>query len=134
MIKCCRKWACKGIENYSAVFSGPGSPTPPRCWTISQPDFCCLWTSPCDLPQLRAMYGGDYARKKTLVDFGFRLPSALDNRPSSLKRWKKLNQIVFVSATPLNTSAPTAPDRPAGDPAHGPAGPGDHCKAGGGPD
>ena len=53
------------------------------------------------LPQLRAMYGGDYARKKSLVDFGFRLPSAFDNRPLKFEEFEsKLNQTVFVSATP----------------------------------
>ena len=53
------------------------------------------------LPQLRAMYGGDYARKKTLVDFGFRLPSAFDNRPLKFEEFEgKLNQTIFVSATP----------------------------------
>ena len=94
---------CKGIENYSAVLSGraPGS-TPTTLLDYFPPDFLLFVDeSHVMLPQLRAMYGGDYARKKTLVDFGFRLPSAFDNRPLKFEEVeKKLNQIVFVSATP----------------------------------
>ena len=94
---------CKGIENYSAVLSGraPGS-TPTTLLDYFPPDFLLFVDeSHVMLPQLRAMYGGDYARKKTLVDFGFRLPSAFDNRPLKFEEVEqKLNQIVFVSATP----------------------------------
>lgn len=94
---------CKGIENYSAVLSGraPGS-TPTTLLDYFPEDFLLFVDeSHVMLPQLRAMYGGDYARKKTLVDFGFRLPSAFDNRPLKFEEVeKKLNQIVFVSATP----------------------------------
>ena len=78
---------CKGIENYSAVLSGraPGS-TPTTLLDYFPKDFLLFVDeSHVMLPQLRAMYGGDYARKRTLVDYGFRLPSALSN----LRRWKK---------------------------------------------
>ncbi|HJA25290.1 MAG TPA: excinuclease ABC subunit UvrB, partial [Candidatus Fournierella merdigallinarum] len=94
---------CKGIENYSAVLSGraPGS-TPTTLLDYFPEDFLLFVDeSHVMLPQLRAMYGGDYARKRTLVDYGFRLPSAFDNRPLKFEEMeKKLNQIVFVSATP----------------------------------
>ena len=94
---------CKGIENYSAVLSGraPGS-TPTTLLDYFPEDFVLFVDeSHVMLPQLRAMYGGDYARKRTLVDFGFRLPSAFDNRPLKFEEVEqKLNQMVFVSATP----------------------------------
>ena len=94
---------CKGIENYSAVLSGraPGS-TPTTLLDYFPEDFLLFVDeSHVMLPQLRAMYGGDYARKKSLVDFGFRLPSAFDNRPLMFDEFLgKLNQTVFVSATP----------------------------------
>ena len=94
---------CKGIENYSAVLSGraPGS-TPTTLLDYFPEDFLLFVDeSHVMLPQLRAMYGGDYARKKTLVEYGFRLPSAFDNRPLRFDEVDaKLNQIVFVSATP----------------------------------
>ncbi len=94
---------CKGIENYSAVLSGraPGS-TPTTLLDYFPEDFLLFVDeSHVMLPQLRAMYGGDYARKKTLVDFGFRLPSAFDNRPLKFEEVEgKLNQVIFVSATP----------------------------------
>ena len=94
---------CKGIENYSAVLSGraPGS-TPTTLLDYFSKDFLLFVDeSHVMLPQLRAMYGCDYARKKTLVDFGFRLPSAFDNRPLKFEEVEaKLNQMVFVSATP----------------------------------
>ena len=94
---------CKGIENYSAVLSGraPGS-TPTTLLDYFHKDFLLFVDeSHVMLPQLRAMYGGDYARKRTLVDYGFRLPSAFDNRPLKFEEVEqKLNQIVFVSATP----------------------------------
>ena len=94
---------CKGIENYSAVLSGraPGS-TPTTLLDYFPEDFLLFVDeSHVMLPQLRAMYGGDYARKRTLVDYGFRLPSAFDNRPLKFEEVEeKLNQIMFVSATP----------------------------------
>ena len=94
---------CKGIENYSAVLSGraPGS-MPTTLLDYFPKDFLLFVDeSHVTLPQVRAMYGGDYARKKTLVDYGFRLPSAFDNRPLKFEEVEsKLNQIIFVSATP----------------------------------
>ena len=94
---------CKGIENYSAVLSGRQAGSTPTTLLDYFPDDFLLFVdeSHVMLPQLRAMYGGDYARKKTLVDFGFRLPSAFDNRPLKFEEFEqKLNQTIFVSATP----------------------------------
>ena len=94
---------CKGIENYSRVLSGrePGS-CPTTLLDYFPKDFL-LFIDECHvtLPQVRGMSGGDYSRKKCLVDFGFRLPSAMDNRPLRFDEFQtKLNQIVYVSATP----------------------------------
>lgn len=94
---------CKGIENYSAVLSGRAPGTMPTTLLDYFPKDFLLFVdeSHVMLPQLHAMYGGDYARKRTLVDFGFRLPSAFDNRPLRFEEVEsKLNQVVFVSATP----------------------------------
>ncbi len=94
---------CSGIENYSRVMSGrePGS-TPYTLLDYFPKDFLLFVDeSHVTLPQVRGMSGGDRARKKNLVDFGFRLPSAYDNRPLFFDEFKnKLNQIVYVSATP----------------------------------
>ena len=94
---------CKGIENYSAVLSGrkPGS-TPTTLLDYFPEDFLLMVDeSHVMLPQLHAMYGGDYGRKKTLVEFGFRLPSAFDNRPLKFEEVEeKIHQVIFVSATP----------------------------------
>ncbi len=94
---------CKGIENYSRVLSGrePGS-TPFTLLDYFPKDFLLLIDeSHVTTPQVRGMYHGDFARKKTLIDYGFRLPSAYDNRPLNFDEfYGKLNQIVFVSATP----------------------------------
>ncbi len=96
---------CKGIENYSRVISGraPGS-TPYTLLDYFPKDFLLFVDeSHVTLPQVRGMYGGDQARKKSLIDFGFRLPSAFDNRPLNFDEfYGKLNQTVFVSATPGN--------------------------------
>ena len=96
---------CKGIENYSRVISGraPGS-TPYTLLDYFPKDFLLFVDeSHVTLPQVRGMYGGDQARKKSLIDFGFRLPSAFDNRPLNFDEfYAKLNQIIFVSATPGN--------------------------------
>ena len=94
---------CKGIENYSRVLSGRPEGAIPSTLIDYFPEDWLLFVdeSHVMLPQLRAMYGGDYARKKNLVDFGFRLPSAFDNRPLKFEEFHdKLNQVVFVSATP----------------------------------
>ena len=94
---------CKGIENYSAVLSGRAPGSMPTTLLDYFPEDFLLFVdeSHVTLPQVRAMYGGDFARKKTLVEYGFRLPSAFDNRPLKFEEVEsKLNQIVFVSATP----------------------------------
>ena len=94
---------CKGIENYSAVLSGraPGS-TPTTLLDYFPDDFLLMVDeSHVMLPQVRGMYGGDYSRKKTLVEYGFRLPSAFDNRPLRFEEFeRKIHQKIFVSATP----------------------------------
>lgn len=94
---------CKGIENYSAVISGrkPGS-TPFTLFDYFPKDFLMfIDESHVTLPQVRAMYAGDRARKENLIENGFRLPSAYDNRPMNFDEfYSKINQVVFVSATP----------------------------------
>lgn len=94
---------CKGVENYSRVLARrpPGS-TPITLLDHFPEDFLLMIDeSHVTLPQVRGMYGGDVARKKNLVDYGFRLPCAYDNRPLNFDEfYDKLNQIVFVSATP----------------------------------
>ena len=94
---------CKGIENYSAVLSGraPGS-TPTTLLDYFPEDFLLMVDeSHVMLPQVRGMFGGDYSRKKTLVEYGFRLPSAFDNRPLKFEEFEaKIHQKIFVSATP----------------------------------
>jgi len=94
---------CPGIENYSRPLSGkaPGS-APDTLYDFFPKDFLLLVDeSHVTLPQVRAMYAGDRSRKTTLVDHGFRLPCALDNRPMKFEEWEqKINQVIFVSATP----------------------------------
>ncbi|MBQ4040101.1 MAG: excinuclease ABC subunit UvrB, partial [Oscillospiraceae bacterium] len=94
---------CSGIENYSRVFAGnpPGS-TPYTLLDYFPKDFLLMVDeSHVSLPQVRGMSGGDYSRKKNLIDYGFRLPSAFDNRPLRFEEFtSKLNQIIYVSATP----------------------------------
>lgn len=94
---------CTGIENYSRVLSGrkPGS-APYTLLDYFPEDFLLFVDeSHVTLPQVRGMYAGDHARKKTLIDFGFRLPSAFDNRPLNFDEfYDRVNQAVFVSATP----------------------------------
>ena len=94
---------CKGVENYSSVFAGrkPGE-TGTTLLDYFPEDFVLfIDESHVTIPQVGAMYGGDYARKKNLVEYGFRLPSAFDNRPLKFEEFEnKLNQMVFVSATP----------------------------------
>ena len=94
---------CSGIENYSRHISGRAPGEPPYTLIDFFPnDFLCIIDeSHQTIPQLHSMYNGDYSRKKTLVEFGFRLPSALDNRPLKFDEFmNKMNQVVFVSATP----------------------------------
>lgn len=94
---------CSGIENYSRHLTG-GLPGEPPCTLIDYfpDDFLIIVDeSHITLPQVRGMFAGDRSRKRTLVDFGFRLPSALDNRPLSFDEFEgKINQMMFVSATP----------------------------------
>ncbi len=94
---------CSGVENYSRVLAGrPAGSTPYTLLDYFPKDFIIFVDeSHVTLPQVRGMSGGDFARKKNLVDFGFRLPSAFDNRPLFFEEFEeKLGQIVFVSATP----------------------------------
>ena len=94
---------CKGIENYSRVLSGrPAGSIPCTLLDYFPEDFLLFVDeSHVTLPQVRGMYGGDHARKKSLVDYGFRLPSAYDNRPLSFDEfYDHVHQAVFVSATP----------------------------------
>ena len=94
---------CSGIENYSRVISGraPGS-APFTLLDYFPKDFLLIVDeSHVTLPQVRAMYHGDYARKRSLIDNGFRLPSALDNRPLNFEEFNdRINQVIYVSATP----------------------------------
>ena len=96
---------CSGIENYSRHLDGRSPGQPPYCLL----DFYCkdflmvIDESHVTIPQLRAMFNGDYTRKKMLVDYGFRLPSAFDNRPLKFVEFEKyLQNVIFVSATPAN--------------------------------
>ena len=94
---------CKGIENYSGIMSGREPGSPPFTLFDYFPDDFLLFIdeSHVTLPQVRAMYAGDRARKSNLIEHGFRLPSAYDNRPMTFDEfYSKINQVVFVSATP----------------------------------
>ncbi len=94
---------CSGIENYSRVIGGRPAGSPPNTLLDYFPKDFVLFIdeSHVTLPQVRAMYNGDRARKTTLVEYGFRLPSAFDNRPLKFEEFeKRVNQIVYVSATP----------------------------------
>ena len=94
---------CAGIENYSRYLSGRGPGEPPPCLYDYLPKNSLLIVdeSHQTIPQLGAMYKGDRSRKETLVEYGFRLPSALDNRPLRFEEWEQLApQMIFVSATP----------------------------------
>ncbi|KEH95675.1 excinuclease ABC subunit UvrB [Clostridium novyi] len=94
---------CSGIENYSRVLDGRAPGTPPKTLMDYFPDDFLLFIdeSHVTLPQVKAMYGGDRSRKNNLVEYGFRLPCAYDNRPLKFDEFEgKLNQTVFVSATP----------------------------------
>jgi excinuclease ABC subunit B len=94
---------CKGIENYSRYMTGrpPGAAPPTLIEYMPQNALMFLDESHVMLPQLRAMYAGDFKRKSTLVEYGFRVPAAIDNRPLKFEEWEKLRgQTIFVSATP----------------------------------
>lgn len=94
---------CKSIENYSRHFAKRAPGAPPACLINYFPDDYLLFVdeSHQTIPQLHAMYHGDFSRKKTLIDFGFRLPSAYDNRPLKFNEsYANFNKVVYVSATP----------------------------------
>jgi excinuclease ABC subunit B len=96
---------CSGIENYSRYFDGRAAGTRPFCLIDYFPDDFLLVVdeSHVTIPQIRAMYAGDLSRKQNLVEYGFRLPAALDNRPLKFDEFLALiNQILYVSATPAN--------------------------------
>lgn len=96
---------CSGIENYSRHLTGRQAGEPPPTLLDYFPDDYLMFIdeSHIAIPQLRAMYKGDRSRKKTLVQYGFRLPSALDNRPLQFDEWRaRTNQIIYVSATPAD--------------------------------
>lgn len=95
--------SCKGIENYSRHFSRRNPGQPPPCLLDYFPEDFIVFVdeSHQTIPQLNAMYNGDKARKNSLIEFGFRLPSAYDNRPLQFDEfYERLNQVVYVSATP----------------------------------
>ncbi|NET47801.1 MAG: DEAD/DEAH box helicase family protein, partial [Merismopedia sp. SIO2A8] len=94
---------CNGVENYARHLAGREAGSPPECLVDYFPDdwMLVIDESHVTVPQIRGMYNGDRARKMTLIDHGFRLPSAADNRPlKSEEFWTKVNQCIFVSATP----------------------------------
>jgi excinuclease ABC subunit B len=96
---------CSGIENYSRYFDGRKPGTRPFCLLDYFPDgfLVVVDESHVTIPQVRAMFGGDNSRKKNLVEYGFRLPSAIDNRPLKFDEFEQLiNQVLFVSATPAD--------------------------------
>src|SRR5437016_8156824 len=94
---------CHGIENYSRHFTGrmPGQPPPTLLDYLPQDSMMFIDESHQTMPQLRGMYHGDRSRKESLVEYGFRLPSAMDNRPLTFEEFeKRTNQLIYVSATP----------------------------------
>lgn len=96
---------CSGIENYSRYFDGRKAGSRPFCLLDYFPEdyITIIDESHVTLPQIRAMYGGDRSRKQTLVEYGFRLPSALDNRPLKFDEFEAItNQVIYVSATPAD--------------------------------
>jgi excinuclease ABC subunit B len=96
---------CPGIENYSRYFDGRLPGTRPFCLLDYFPDdfIAIIDESHATIPQIRAMYGGDHSRKQTLVEYGFRLPAAIDNRPLKFEEFEGLvKQAIFVSATPAD--------------------------------
>ena len=99
----CEVGFCPGIENYARHLSGRRPGERPACLLDYYPDefLCIVDESHQSVPQIRAMYHGDRSRKQTLVNYGFRLPSALDNRPLTFEEWEQLvGRVLFVSATP----------------------------------
>jgi excinuclease ABC subunit B len=96
---------CSGIENYSRYFDGRKSGSRPFCLLDYFPDdfLVVIDESHVTIPQIRAMYGGDFSRKKNLVEYGYRLPAAIDNRPLKFEEFQSLvPQVIFMSATPAD--------------------------------
>ena len=96
---------CSGIENYSRYFDGRSAGDKPYCLLDFFPKdyLMVIDESHVSVPQIRAMYGGDRARKQNLVEFGFRLPAAFDNRPLKFEEFQEMtNQVIYVSATPAD--------------------------------
>lgn len=96
---------CSGVENYSRYFDGREAGTPPFCLLDFFPEdfLLVIDESHVTVPQIHAMYGGDAARKKNLVEYGFRLPAAMDNRPLTFQEFEaKQKQTIYVSATPAD--------------------------------
>ena len=96
---------CSGIENYSRYFDGRKSGSRPFCLLDYFPDdfLVVIDESHVTIPQIRAMYGGDFSRKKNLVEYGYRLPAAIDNRPLKFEKFQSLvPQVIFMSATPAD--------------------------------
>ncbi len=94
---------CSGIENYSRYFDRRDPGKRPFCLLDYFPDNFLMFIdeSHVTIPQIRAMWGGDRSRKMNLVEYGFRLPSALDNRPLNFQEFESMiNQVIFVGATP----------------------------------
>ena len=96
---------CSGIENYSRHIDGRGPGTPPNCLLDYFPEdfLLVIDESHVTVPQIGGMYEGDMSRKRTLVDHGFRLPSAMDNRPLRFEEFvERIGQTIYLSATPGN--------------------------------
>ncbi|WP_392533092.1 excinuclease ABC subunit UvrB [Nostoc sp. C117] len=105
---------CNGVENYSRHLAGRQAGDPPECLIDYFPKdwLLIIDESHVTVPQIRGMYNGDQARKKVLIEHGFRLPSAADNRPLKAEEfWQKVNQCIFVSATPGNWELEISEDR-----------------------
>ena len=105
---------CNGVENYSRHLAGKEPGAPPECLVDYFPEdwLLVIDESHVTVPQLRGMYNGDRARKKVLIEHGFRLPSAADNRPLKAEEfWQKVNQCIFVSATPAKWELEQSEDR-----------------------
>ncbi|MBW4439704.1 MAG: excinuclease ABC subunit UvrB [Plectolyngbya sp. WJT66-NPBG17] len=105
---------CNGVENYSRHLAGRNPGDPPECLLNYFPKdwLLAIDESHVSIPQLRGMYNGDQARKKVLIDHGFRLPSAADNRPLKADEfWERVNQCVFISATPGDWELEISEDR-----------------------
>ena len=104
---------CNGIENYSRHLTGRSAGQPPPTLLDYFPEdfLMCIDESHIAVPQLRGMYRGDRSRKKTLVEYGFRLPSALDNRPLKFEESQaRISQVIYVSATPADYELAEAKD------------------------